>query len=46
MSSPQNKMTTQLEVILQINEESMHKTMERVLGQMQDKIERDIATQG
>jgi len=38
MSSSQNNMTTQLEAILRRKEESMHKTMEKVLGQMQENI--------
>jgi len=35
-------MTTQLKTILQRNEKSMQKTMEKVLRQMQDKMENDI----
>lgn len=44
MRSSQNNMTTQLEAILQKNEESMQKAMEKVLGKMHDKIKRHIAS--
>ena len=37
-------MTTQLETILRSNEENIQKTMEKVLEQMHDKLERDIAS--
>jgi len=42
MGSSQNNMTTQLKAILRKNKENMQKAVEKVLGQMQENIERDI----